>query len=135
VYYLFLSHRDAERSQIAAALARQMFGAGLRVESAGIEAAPLHPMTIETMQEINIDIRGASPKTVDTLDLSGLTLAVVIESRDIAPPLPSGVKKLHWPLMSPLDPPTSDQAVLRARFVDVRTAISKHLKMLGKMKV
>lgn len=62
---LFLGTRNAARSQMAEGLLRQMAGARFDVFSAGIAPGEMHPLAVEAMREIGIDISKQAAKTVD----------------------------------------------------------------------
>lgn len=128
---LFVSRRNAGRSVVAAALARQIFSEH-EITSAGIEIAPLHPLAAQVMGEVDIDVSTHAPQLATRELYAGAHLVVVVCERDIAGNLPAGVRKLHWPLVDPLDPPAAASELL-ARFRDTRLALSKHLKSLNKM--
>lgn len=133
---LFLSRANAARGPMAMALARHMFPPDVTVDSAGIEksgAGKTDPRAIESMKEINLDITGHQPKIVKEGDLANQDLVVIVCERDVAGTLPIGVKKLHWPIMDPTDPP-APEAEMKTRFRDTRMALAKHLKAIGKLK-
>ena len=132
---LFLCKDNGARSQMAEALARQMFGAEIEVQSAGAErGVGVHPLAVACMREVNLDISGHKVKTVGSVNPSTLDLCVVVCEREVSVDLvPKGVKRLHWPLMDPLDPPAAEPE-LKRRFVDLRMALTKHLKTVGKLK-
>lgn len=131
---LFLCKDNGARSQMAEALARQMFGSEIEIHSAGVERGSVHPLAVASMREINLDISHHKVKTVTAVDPENLDLVVVVCERDISVDiLPKAVKRLHWPLMDPLDPPAAESE-LKKRFLDLRMALSKHLKAIGKLK-
>jgi arsenate reductase len=133
---LFLCRDNGARSQMAEGLARQMFAGEHEVLSAGVEPATrIHALVLESMREINIDLGGYRAKGVGQLPEGAIDLVVLVCERDIsADVLPRAIKRLHWPIMDPFDPPASDTE-LRRRLRDVRMALSKHLKGLAKMKI
>lgn len=98
---LFLCVANSARSQMAEGLARQILGERVEVLSAGSNPAPVNPHAIEAMAEISIDITSQFPKSVDTIDLSGLDLVVTLCSDEVCPVLPGRVRRLHWPIADP----------------------------------
>jgi arsenate reductase len=131
---LFLSRRDAGRGPMAAGIARQMLGADVMVSSAGVEHGRLQAAAVQSMREIEVDIAGYAPKLLALDGLGAVTLVVVVCERDVAGGLPTGVRKLHWPLVDPAEP-LAAEAVLLQRYRDTRVALSKHVMMLAKMKL
>ena len=129
---LFLSRDGGGRSQMAAALAGELFGGEADCFAAGIEPSAPHPLAVETMREAGLDLATTTPLT--DLDTMRLDLVVVVSERDVSVGrVPKTVKRVHWPIMDPLDPPAPEKE-LRERFRDTRMALSKHLKGLGKIK-
>lgn len=120
---------------MAEALARQMFGAEIEVLSAGVEpGGKLHPLALASMREVELDISTHQVKLLKSVNATALNLVVVVCERDVSVDhLPKTIKKLHWPLMDPLDPPASESE-LKNRFLDLRIALSKHLKGIGKVR-
>ena len=62
---LFLCTGNSARSQMAEALFRQHAGDQFDVYSAGIEPKGINPYSIRAMDEIGIDIRGQSSKSME----------------------------------------------------------------------
>lgn len=116
---------------MAEGLARQMFGDAIEIGSAALEPGTVHPLAIETMAEINIDISHVRPRPVDESVIEDASYLIFtslqtgdLESKD--------AKMLVWPIPDPTDPPASPQE-LQARFRDTRIALTKHLKGLDKI--
>jgi arsenate reductase (thioredoxin) len=61
---MFVCKRNSCRSQMAEGFARKLGAEKIEVTSSGLEASRVHPMAIETMSEIGIDI---SNQTSDAL--------------------------------------------------------------------
>ena len=64
---LFLCTGNACRSQMAEGFARKILPKNWKIYSAGIMAAGLHPLTIQAMQEVGIDISDQRSKSVDEI--------------------------------------------------------------------
>lgn len=62
---LFLGTRNAARSQMAEGLLRHMAGRRFDVCSAGVEPSKVHPLAVEVMREIGIDISQQTSKTIE----------------------------------------------------------------------
>ena len=63
---LFLCTGNSARSQMAEGLLRQIAGDRFEVMSAGLEPKDeVHPLAVEVMRELGIDIGEQKPKTVD----------------------------------------------------------------------
>ncbi len=61
---IFVCTGNAARSQMAEALLRVRAGGAYEAHSAGMEARGIHPLAIQVMDEIGIDIRGQRSKSV-----------------------------------------------------------------------
>ncbi len=59
---LFLCTGNSARSQMAEALLRSLGGDRFEAYSAGVEPKGLHPLAIQAMDEVGIDIRGQRSK-------------------------------------------------------------------------
>jgi len=62
---LILCTHNSSRSQMAEGFLRALAGDRFDVKSAGTEATRVHPFAIRAMDEIAIDIRSHTSKTVD----------------------------------------------------------------------
>ena len=62
---LFLCTGNSARSQMAEALLRKIGGDEYIVQSAGTHPKGMHPMTIEAMNEIGVDVSGQTSKDID----------------------------------------------------------------------
>ena len=91
---LFLCVANSARSQMAEGLARQILGERVEVVSAGSQPAPVNPHAVEVMAEIGVDITDQYSKSVDTIDLPGLDLAVTLCAEEVCPILP-GARRVH----------------------------------------
>jgi arsenate reductase len=63
IYFLCIQNRC--RSQIAEAFAQKYAQEHVVIESAGLEASTIHPLTIEVMREVDIDISNRVSKKID----------------------------------------------------------------------
>ena len=76
---LFLCGHNVIRSPIAAALAAQMFGAGLRIDSAGVRKDDSDSFVSAVMDEIGIDLSSHRPKSLEELqEYEGFDFDLVI---------------------------------------------------------
>jgi len=129
---LFLSRTNNGMAQMAEGLARQMFGNDVTVTSAVGDSGSMPKFAGEAMREINIDISSINALPLPKVNTSAFDYVVSISERDLSEGIPQSVKRMHWPLVSPMEPP-APESELRQRMRDVRTALSKHVKALGKL--
>ncbi len=96
---LILCTGNSCRSHLAEGILRAALGDGFRVESAGSNPAGyVHPMAVQAMAEIGIDIGGHRSKHLDEfLDDEVETVITVCGNADQACPLfPGQINRHHW---------------------------------------
>lgn len=98
---LFLCVANSARSQIAEGLARQIFGSSIHAQSAGSKPARVHPLAIEVMNEIGIDISSHRSKSINNVDMSRVGLVVTLCTDEVCPLRASPSMHLHWFLPNP----------------------------------
>ncbi|MFZ4815806.1 MAG: arsenate reductase ArsC [Phototrophicaceae bacterium] len=102
---LFLCTHNAARSQMAEAFLRQAAGDQFEVYSAGLDPKPIHPYTIQVMDEVGIDIRQQTSKGVRQY-MAGIhfnyAITVCADADQNCPhALWSHGRKLYWPFDDP----------------------------------
>ena len=128
---LFLCVANSARSQMAEGLARKVFGTKARIQSAGSTSSRVHPVAVEVMKEIGIDISGQRSKSVHEIDCSDLDLVITLCAEEVCPALPGKTKKLHWPMPDPSSKGYSPAAQLEG-FREGRDMILQRLQILAK---
>lgn len=100
---LFLCGNNATRSQMAEGIARKELGDQFEVYSAGMQPMKIHPMALETMKEIGVDLSMHKSKSINEVPWKEMDLIVTLcgTSSNGLPPLPRTVKRLHWPVPDP----------------------------------
>jgi len=121
---LFICTHNAARSQMAEGYMNAKYGDRYEVFSAGTEVTQVHPMAIEVMKEIGIDISGHRSKLIDDLFGKGIeTVVTVCDSAQKACPFFPGAKEvIHQSYPDPSAFTGSDEEV-RAGFRKVRDEI------------
>ncbi len=73
------------------------------VSSAGTDPTQVHPMTVEVMEEIGIDLSGHRSKHVDDLLKESFDVIITTcdDARDQCPVYPGEGERLHWGLDDP----------------------------------
>lgn len=130
---LFLCTGNSCRSQMAEGLLRRM--AGDRYESLSAGAKPsgyVHPLAVEAMRELGIDISEQTSKSIDEfLPPNGTPPDVIVSVCSAAekecPIFPGDVERMHWPFDDPADAEGSDAEKLPV-FRRVRDEISARLQ-------
>ena len=124
---LFLCSANAARSQMAEGLLRHHAGDRYQVFSAGLNVTQVHPMAIQVMSEIGIDISQQKAKSVSTF-LGKKTFFQVISvchitAEDCPRVFPGTFRILHWPLDDPANCDGSDEEKL-GKFREIRDQIN-----------
>jgi arsenate reductase len=127
---LFLCQANSARSQLAEALAREMFGAEAR--SAGSKPSGyIHPWAREVMREMGIDISTQSSKSLREIPeefLQSLDCVITLCSDDACPDVRTTAERVHWPLRDPAGDPEESKL---DTFQRTRDEIQTLLKAFG----
>ncbi len=130
---LFLCVANSARSQIAEGLAKLILDNDVHVESAGsVPSGRVHPLAIQILREIGIDISHHKSKRIDDLPaefLQNLDLVITLCREEQCPMLPGKFKKESWALPDPVNPSLSADEEVKA-FRDARDAIQKKIQKL-----
>jgi protein-tyrosine-phosphatase/N-acetylglutamate synthase-like GNAT family acetyltransferase len=93
---------------MAEALARQLFGELVRVQSAGSQPSHVNPNAVTVMSEIGIELGGQRSKSTSEIDPTSVDVVITLCAEEVCPVWPGKFERLHWPIP---DPATSDPAV------------------------
>ena len=113
---------------MAEGLARRLFGPATRIDSAGSAATRVHPLAVDVMAEIGIDITNQRSKSVDTIDPAGIDLVVTLCAEEVCPLFLHGARQLHWPLPDPAGRGSGEAGL--TMFREVRDEIARRLEQL-----
>ncbi len=112
---LFLCVQNAARSQIAEALARQIFPNGVRIWSAGsAPAASIDPRAVLVIEEIGIDMARAKPKRLEDIPLGDIDTVITLCADESCPLLPEVAHREAWAMPDPAATTGSEEEILRA---------------------
>lgn len=132
---LVLCTGNSCRSQMAEGLFRHLGGERVEVSSAGLNPKGVHPIAIQVMAEIGIDISLHTSNNLN--EYLGQQFDYLITVCDNAatncPVFPGEGKRLHWPFDDPADAAgTKDQILVEFRRVrdQIATAIRQFLPSL-----
>ncbi|MBN1152773.1 MAG: arsenate reductase ArsC [Dehalococcoidia bacterium] len=127
---LFLCNRNTARSQMAEGLLRHMADDRFEAFSAGIEPDVIHPMAIEVMREIGIDISGQRSKSLQEymgkVHFSYLITVCSEAERKCPTTFPGMGHRLFWDIADPVAA-TGSTAEKLQRFRQARDEISERL--------
>jgi arsenate reductase (thioredoxin) len=117
-YVLFVCTQNAGRSQIAQSFFERHAPADVRAESAGSEPADrVHPVVVEAMREIGIDLGGQRPKKL-TLEMQlHADWAITLACGARCPYVPSTVE--DWDIPDPAGKPIEEVRAIRDELEDL----------------
>jgi len=100
---LFLCVHNSARSQMAEGLARARAPKGVEIWSAGTEPSGVHPLAVQVMDEIGIDIRAHASKGLEEVPWRQADTVVTLcgEADEACPAVGGGVRLRHWPIKDP----------------------------------
>jgi phosphate transport system protein len=129
---LFLCVHNTARSQMAEGWARKLFPPKVRVWSAGSEpAATVHPVAVEVMREVGIDISGQKPKRISDVPLGDVDTVITLCAEEVCVALPGEQRREAWVFADPAAATGGDDAV-REAFRRVRDALRARIEALAK---
>jgi len=112
---------------MAEGLARAVAPEGWRIYSAGSDPGLVHPLAVEVMGEIGIDISAHRSKGTDEVPLNEADVIVTLCSEEVCPSAQGRARHLHWPLPDP----ASEGEMIRYQvdaFRSVRDALKTKLE-------
>jgi arsenate-mycothiol transferase len=93
---LFVCVKNSGKSQMAAALMRRIAGDDIEASSAGTRpGAELNSLSVQSLQEVGIDITGESPKPIDAELLRWADVVVTLGREAHVDPVP-GPRLENW---------------------------------------
>ncbi|MCU6797495.1 arsenate reductase ArsC [Paenibacillus sp. WQ 127069] len=100
----FLCYQNRCRSQMAEAFATYYGGEHLFAESAGLESSDIHPLTIEAMKEVGIDISNNVSKKLNMKSFMAANAIVKLceQVTEQCPIVPFQIMNVDWNIQDPL---------------------------------
>jgi arsenate reductase len=127
---LFLCTGNSCRSQMAEGLLRSLGGDRFEVHSAGSKPAGyVHPMAIEAMREVQLDLSGATSKSLTQFDGQSFDYVVTVcdNAKEDCPVFPAVAKMVHWSFDDPASATGNDEQKMRV-FRRVRDEIRHRVR-------
>ena len=125
---IFVCTGNSARSQMAEAILRHDAGDRFEVVSAGVDPRGVHPLAIDAMSRVGIDISGATSKPVSMFLGQRFDYVITLcdRARSTCPVFPGGAQTLHWGLDDPAEA-TGSPEERAAAFDRVLTEVSGRL--------
>jgi len=126
---LVLCTHNSARSQMAERLLRDLGRDRLEVASAGTVATAVHPLAARVMEEVGLDLRGHSSKTLERYlgERWDYVITVCDQAGERCPLFPGPARRIHWSFEDP-SAATGSEAERLATFRRVRDAIRDRLR-------
>jgi arsenate reductase len=107
---------------------RQLGNSLVEVQSAGIEAHGKNPYAIAVMKESGINISGQESTVISDEMVQDADVIVTVcgHADEQCPTLPSGMEKVHWPLVDPANAVGTEMEIMdqyRATRDEVETRV------------
>jgi NhaA family Na+:H+ antiporter len=126
---IFLSPHDSVRSQMAKGILKTKYGDHYDVFTAGTDPKEVHPMAIEVMEEIDIDISGqVSDKHTKSVGekVFDYVISLYDERVESSPSFPEGKNYTHLNIRRP--PRENENKNLKPVFRSIRDEIYKYIE-------
>ncbi len=124
---LFLCVANSARSQMAEGIARHLAPKGVRVFSAGSAPSRVHPLAVQALAEIGIDISGQYSKGIDAVRPEEVDAVITLCADEVCPVWLADAIRVHWGLPDPAEV-QSDDAL--GGFRSVRDELMTRLRCL-----
>ena len=100
---LFLCTGNSVRSQMAEGLLNALGSGRWKAQSAGIISSYVHPLAIQVMQEIGMDISKKTSKSMDQFIKQRFDYVITLcdDAAKVCPSFIGKGKRLHWPFEDP----------------------------------
>jgi arsenate reductase len=115
---------------MAEGLARTLGGSGVRAFSAGTDPKPVHPIAVQVMSEVGIDISAQRSKDVEGLagEAFDFVITVCDRAKQNCPVIHGEHERIHWGFDDPAEAAGPEAERLRA-FRRVRDEIQRRLRL------
>lgn len=135
---VFLCVANSARSQMAEGVARSILPTPVEVLSAGSQPTSVHPIAIQVMKEIGIDISHYISKSISQIVIDDADIVITLCAEQVCPRVPPTSRRVHWSLQDPVTQGASGEEQLlsfretRDRLVELITNLSReYFPILG----
>lgn len=132
---LFLCNHNSCRSQIAEGFLRSLAPGSFEAFSAGSEPTYVHPMAIEVMREVGIDISGQRSKSVSIFEGGSFDFVITVCQGDACPFFAGEIGvSLAWSFEDPAEASETDDevfVVFRKVRGEIKDSIQRFVEQYG----
>lgn len=113
---LFLCTHNSARSQMAEGILRHLSEGRVEVQSAGSEPQELHPLAVQAMAKMGIDISRQRSKHLNEFLGQSFDYVVTVcdRAQESCPTFPGDPKQIHWSFVDPAAVEGPESAPMRA---------------------
>ena len=131
VRVLFLCTHNSARSQMAEGILRHLSEGRIEVQSAGSQPSDIHPLAVQTMARMGIDISWQRSKHLDEFRSQSFDYVVTVcdRVRESCPTFPGDPKEVHWSFIDPAAVEGSERERSRA-FEQVALQLTNRIRYL-----
>ena len=103
VRVLFLCTHNSARSQMAEGILRHLSGGRIETQSAGSDPTSLHPLAVQVMARMGIDVGQQRSKHLDEFRDQSFDYIVTVcdRVRESCPTFPGDPERVHWSFIDP----------------------------------
>jgi arsenate reductase len=127
-HVLFLCVANSARSQMAAGLASAM-APTVKVSSAGSRPTAVHPLAIEVLADLGVDIRQNPSLRIDEIPPDDVDVVITLSAEDVGAEFKGRAHRVHWPLPGPAAIGGAEASRLHA-FTLVRDELMRRLAVV-----
>jgi ArsR family transcriptional regulator, arsenate/arsenite/antimonite-responsive transcriptional repressor / arsenate reductase (thioredoxin) len=131
---LFVCTQNRARSQMAEGILRHLGGGQVEVQSAGVRPGIVHPLAIQALGEMGIDISQQRSKHVDELQGQAFDQVITVcdQVREQCPVFPGEPDLIHWSIEDPIAAVDSleDTDARRTVFAKTAQALAARIRYL-----
>lgn len=126
---LFICTGNACRSQMAEGLLRHLAGNKFDVYSAGTHPSRVHPLAIEVMKELEIDISAHTSDKISNYFSYGIDYVITVcdDASKLCPSFPGKAQKIHWSVKDPFRNWNKDMRRIR-KYRKTRDELKKRIE-------
>ncbi len=114
---------------MAEAITRALAAPGVKVSSAGARPSSVHPLAIQVLAELGIDISRNLARNVTEIATDDVDVAITLCADHVDAALPANALRIYWPLPDPTLAEGSDADRIEA-FRHVRDELMRRLAVV-----
>lgn len=103
VRVLFLCTHNSARSQMAEGILRRLSAGRIEVNSAGSQPSHIHPLAVQVMEQLEIDISNQRSKHLNEFVNQSFDYVITVcdRARETCPVFPDDPERIHWSFPDP----------------------------------